>query len=113
MLINSIVKENPLNLYFFNVRSDKFTGSQFGMHYTPEELLSGVIAELNTTVNIDVLGCIPMKDLISIIEQKDLKVKIPMKLKKREFINNLMYTKDTLVKDEKDKIALNKILSRI
>ncbi len=105
----------PLNIYFFKAYSPtmKDVILDFGLQYSSDALQEEIRNKTQADVIVEVLGEIKIEDVLSIIEKEGLDYITPKKLKVREFINNLMYTKDLLVQNSDDKIELEKVLLKL
>lgn len=89
--------------------------TSFGLDYSREDLVKGLLSESIPRVSdIKILGEISISNLLQILENDfDGEVYIPMKLKKKQFLNNILYTRDKFIKDEKDKRSFNEIIEKI
>ncbi len=111
----------PLNIYFFSIKTDDLVTTDFGLQYTQEGLAKEIMSKLPRPTKdespreliIEVLGEMEIKKVLDLIDSEKLDTTISRKLKKQEFINNLMYTKDYLLKDSSDKDELERILKKI
>lgn len=97
--------------------------SDFWIGEDPDEILKSVIKRMPKLQEFDlrVKASRPLTDFQEFVPQQPKtivkKEQLPeaqiKRLKKQTFVNNLLYTRDYLVKDEKDRKALTRILNKI
>lgn len=110
-----MLKIEPLKLYFFRA-SHPIKGmilEDFGLQYSTDALYQELQTKVDPLISLEVFGEIEMSKILQLMETSYPNIKIPTKLKKREFINNLRYTKDSLIKDDERRLQLESILNTI
>lgn len=110
-----MIQYTPLQLYFFRALSpsQEVEIRDFGLGYSKEELEVNVKSKIHPDVIVEILGEISLPEILECIDKDNLQAYLPEKLKKKQFLYNLMYTKDFLLKDNDEKSKLQLILEKI
>lgn len=106
------MKDNKkLNLYFYQITKGLDVTHQFGIEFADNDLFKG-LKEANGECIIKILGKTDIASILDIIEELNFDM-YPKRLKKKQFLNNLKYTKDSLVKSPLDRETLETIINKI
>lgn len=122
-------KKDFKSIYFYSVKTlSGVLYSDFWIGNSPDEIVADVLNKMNYSneeFEVRVQGHRPLADFKEflpkppkVIQQPPVLInKVPgvvqKRLKKREFVNNLMYTRDYLIKDEKDRKVFSRIISKL
>lgn len=103
------LKIDSLWLYYFTYRDQI---GEFGLANSQDDLYRIVKDKRGMEQSdVSVKGGIPVKDILSFIDLQ--KNPDPILFKKKEFINNLKYTADRLIKDRVKRARLINLLDNI
>lgn len=86
----------------------------FGLQYTSDDLYKELqVKSGQEKIEVSILGEVEIQKIIDLIEDQKMMISLPRRLKKKEFLNNLNYTKDVFVKNEEHKLFLNHLLETL